>query len=155
MARRFHDLLIALLAISGMLVRPTIPLMHEHDGGSDPHHHVALVGHVGHDHPDDDAAAGDPTTEDESSDEGGVPHNENRHGHFESAQAAAVRRMVLATDGADTLAGAVFSRVVLAYEQPGHEVFGQRPSPGDGRGFPQRQSGRTIDRLIQGIGLLI
>jgi hypothetical protein len=153
---RLPALLIAFLAIPGLLVRQGTLVVHEHDGGSDPHHHSPLVGYVDHAHPHDhDARESDPARDDESSDEDGAPDDGDRHGHYQAVHAAAVRRTALGDDAGARQVGVAFSRVALPYEEPGRETFGPAPSPGDRRGHPPSRTGRTIDRLVQGIGLLI
>ena len=155
--------MIAFLAVIGLLTRPLSSVMHEHDGGSDPHQHVTLLGCVGHPHahphPHGGGASTDePATEHRASDENGRPEDGDRHSHVQDAWAAAVRRTIVGDDGgarAMELMDLALRRAASEFQQPCHEAMRGSLCPGEGRDRPQPRTGRTIDRLIQGIGLLI
>jgi hypothetical protein len=158
---RVHPLVIALFAIPGLIGRQGTLVEHEHAGGAESHEHAALAGYVAHSHPHphphphDGTQGTEPATDEESSEEDRLPEDGDRHGHFQSAHAAAARRMIPGDDPGARLAAVALTPLTLATEQPARRAFDPQPSPGDPNGHPPSRTGRTIDRLVQGIGLLI
>ena len=151
-------LLMALTALPGLLVRPGVWVVHEHDGGSDPHndHGSALIGHVDHTHPHEhDVTESESAAGEDPSDENGDPEDGDRHGHFPGAHpVTASRANIGGQGGAERVPGRDLPRA-QAFERPERTEFDLSPAPGDSRGFPPSRTGRAVDRLVQGLGLLI
>jgi hypothetical protein len=142
--RRVRLLVVALFLVPSLIARPGVSFFeHDHDGGSDPHDHHALAGHVhdGHSHPDD--------TEEEPI---GEDPDDDHHGHFRASHVDALHRLTL-SDGLPAPAAT-----------PHHAPCGiaactslaeTRRLDGVATGPPRSGPDRTLDRLVRGLGLRI
>ncbi len=156
-------LILALIALPGLVGRQGAGVVHAHEGGTDPHHHDpfvdAFVECVHHVHPHDGDEQGDPVRAGEPGDpvEGPeapeTPDDGERHGHFRDGHTGVLRRTLLADDGAGRRPATALDRAAEPFDRPGEASAGVAREFGDLRGHPPARSGTVIARLVQGIGL--
>lgn len=163
---RLPSLVIALLALPGLLVRQASLVVHAHEGGAEEHRHActALRGYIehGHDHgPRHDdghhhphGPVGDLPHDGGQPLENDHPDDSDQHGHTVDRTAPAVRRSLLVDDSGPRLQ-APAPAPLLAFGRLLEPARSFAPPPGAADGCPAAHAPRVAARLVQGIGLLI
>jgi hypothetical protein len=158
------SLVIALLALPGLLGRQASVVVHAHQGGADAHHHASTGldryierghdhGHRhdgGHHHSHGPASGG--PHEDGQPLGNDHPDDRDQHGHTVDRTAPAIRRSLLVDDSGPRLPVPSLE-LMRPHEQP-HE-FVLDSECGERRGHPPARVQRVAARLVQGLGLLI
>lgn len=162
--QRLPSLLIALLALPGLLGRQAFIVVHAHEGGADSHHHACtgLCGYIGHghDHGHDDGPhhprgpVGNGPHDDGQPIENDHPDDSDQHGHTVCRTAPAVRRSLLVDDSGPRLHAPTLAPL-LAYGRLLEPALSFEPSPREPDGHATAHAPRVAARLVQGIGLLI
>jgi len=161
---RLPSLLIALLALPGLLGRQAFILVHTHEGGADAHHHacIGLCGYIehGHGHDHDDGPHHPDGSVSDAPHDGGQPvendpaDDNDQHGHIADRTTHAVRRSLLVDDSGPRLHPPTLAPL-LAYGRLLELTLSFEPSPREPDGHPTAHAPRVAARLVQGIGLLI
>jgi hypothetical protein len=163
---RLLSLLIAVLALPGLLARQASVLVHAHVDGDDAHNHAGMAvrgyiehghdhGHrhdVGHHH--SHGPAGKLPQEDGQPVENDHPDDSDRHGHNVDRTEPAVRRSLLVDDSGPRLPSPTLAPLPTFARglEPG--IPPELP-PGEPDGHPTAHPPRVAARLVQGIGLRI
>lgn len=163
-ARRILSLSLVLLAGIGLVGPRAHVITHSHEGGNDTHHHgprLSTFGHHGHSHALGHSShshhdSGEPN--DESVPPGdGHDDGDDRHQHVGAAPDATYRRAGETSPAAiAVLAARVSTPCWMIPVAPRASPSVPPPRrPNDARGRPTSNGRSTIERLLQGIGLLI
>ena len=167
-ARRILSLALALLAAFGLLGQRALVVADVHGGGDEAHHHgptlATFVHHglahrlEGHSHATrhshafhDDLS---PTADDDGRDDDG--DDDDHHEHVRTTRDAAMHRAGDTSHGLTAAPDAhVSTPVWLSTRVPATTADARPGSSNDASGHPPSNGRSTIERLVQGLGLLI